>query len=119
MLVKNSRTVALVLHPAIEHAANVVDRVWHAVVGQHARCTGLGEEGHSKRSKHYGELGDVRCRAIDIDGDTDHLPPHLEAKVMKELKARLPRPEYDVVFEGRGKVWAHVHIEFDPKPVES
>ena len=118
MHVKNARTVPLELHPSIHHAANVVDRVWWEIVEHHARITGLQEEGHSKGSKHYGLRGDIRCRAIDVDADPEHLPPELEAQVLRELRARLPDLEYLVILEGKGTIRAHIHIGYQPRGVE-
>ena len=115
MIIKNARTVALELHPSIHHAANVIDRIWRSLVGQHARVTGLGEEGHSKGSKHYGLEGDVRQRAIDIDADAEHLPAHVEERVLEELRKRLPPEEFLVLFEGKGTARAHIHIGYQPK----
>ncbi len=97
------------LHPAIEHAMNVVDRVWFKVTGVQAVCTGLGEEGHSPRSRHYGILGDIRCRAFDIR--TRNLSEVQRQEIDDSLRVRLGAGlEFDIVWES-----LHLHLEFDPK----
>ena len=116
MQVKATRTVSGPWHPSIHHAANVIDRVWRALCGKHPRVTGLGEEGHSERSKHYGELGDVRIRAIDIDADFTAIPEDLVDAVDRALRERLGI-DYDIVWERMGTPHAHLHIEYDPKEV--
>ena len=118
MKIKNARTVGGPWHPAIHHAANVIDRVWRAVTGQHPRCTGLGEEGHSERSKHYGLPGDIRLQAIDIDADGERVNDAQVAVIDAELRARLGT-DYDILWEAMGTVNAHLHVEYDPKPVEA
>jgi hypothetical protein len=115
--IKNARTVVLELHPAIHHAANVASLVWFAIVGDYPRVTGLQEEGHSKRSKHYGIPGDIRSRAIDYDADPDHVPPAKLAHLLQELQKRLPSEVYLVQVEGEGTPSAHVHIGYQPKEV--
>jgi len=102
------------LHPSIHHAANVIDRVWRKHTGRHARVTGLGEEGHSERSLHYGVLGDIRVRAIDIDADDSHVNASQVAAIDAELRQRLGT-EYDIVWEHMGTQLAHLHVEYDPK----
>jgi hypothetical protein len=114
--IKAERTVSGPWHPAIEHAANVTDRVWLAVTGRHARITGLGEEGHSERSLHYGIPGDIRIRAIDVDADDTHVTAQQQAKIDSELRKRLGI-EYDIVWEHMGTVNAHLHLEYDPEEV--
>ena len=115
MKIKAANTVGGPWHPAIEHAANVIDRVWRKHVSQHPRVTGLGEEGHSERSKHYGDVGDVRVRAIDIDADRERITADQQMKVDAELRERLGT-EYDIIWEYMETVRAHLHVEWDPKP---
>ena len=117
MKIKNARTVGGPWHPAIHHAANVIDRVWRAVTGRHPRCTGLGEEGHSERSRHYGTPGDIRLRAIDIDADAEQLDAGQQATIDAELRARLGT-DYDILWEAMGTANAHLHVEYDVKPVD-
>lgn len=108
MKVKQTNTSVISMHPSIEHALNVVDRVWFAHTGTHAIVTGLQEEGHSAKSKHYGLVGDIRCRAIDI---RDNLDADTRDLIDKELSLRLARGfEFDIVWESN-----HLHIEYDPK----
>lgn len=114
--IKNSLTVSGPWHPAIEHAVNVTDDVWYAITGRQARITGLGEEGHSERSLHYGVRGDTRIRAIDVDADENHVTPQQQAKIDSELRKRLGTV-YDIVWEAMGTVHAHLHVEYDPEPV--
>lgn len=130
MKIKNSRTVAVELHPSIHHVLNVVDRVWRHETDSQPRVTGLGEEGHSEGSRHYGLEGDIRIRAVDIDADDNRLcpaadvsldlRPHLaratRERIDTELRARLGT-EFDIVWEGIGTISAHCHIEYDPKPL--
>jgi hypothetical protein len=108
MKVKDSRTVALRLHPSIEYAMDVVDRVWRRLTSLHPIVTGLQEIGHSETSYHYGRPGDTRCRAFDIR--TTELTEVQRTSVRQELRVRLPKGEFDVVWEP-----THLHIEFDPK----
>jgi len=109
MQIKDSKTVVLKLHPAAEHALNVVDRVWFSVTGVQPVVTGLGEEGHSKSSRHYGILGDIRCRAFDIrtSGLSDAQMDEIDQQLRMRLCAGL---EFDIIWE---KI--HLHIEYDPK----
>lgn len=115
MKVKQERTVGVIYHHSTLHAMEVVDRVWRKLVGQHARITGLGEEGHSEGSRHYGRPGDIRTMAFDVDADIQHLPVHLRHVVHEELQRRLGEDEYDLVWEGMDSVHAHLHVEVDPK----
>lgn len=116
MKIKAERTVSGPWHPSIEHAADIIDRVWRAATGRHARVTGLGEEGHSERSLHYGIPGDIRLRAIDVDADAEQIDTRQQAKVDSELRRRLGI-EYDIVWEQMGTPNAHLHVEFQPKAV--
>lgn len=118
MKIKAERTVGGPWHPSIEHAAGVIDRVWRAVVGQHPRVTGLGEEGHSERSLHYGLPGDIRVRAIDIDADSGRINADQQRRVDEELRRRLGT-EYDIVWEQMGTVNAHLHVEYQPEEVSA
>ena len=109
MKIKVERTVGLPIHPAVHHAMNVVDRVWRKVTGDHPIVTGISEEGHSKGSRHYGILGDIRCRAFDIR--SSELTQEEQTKISAELNVRLAAGrEYDLVWER-----LHLHIEYDPK----
>lgn len=108
MIIKDSATVVGKLHPAIEHAMNVVDRVWRRVVNTQPVCTGLQEEGHSLGSLHYGISGDMRCRAFDIR--TRSLNRVLSNTLKTELEMRLGVLEYDIIWEPN-----HLHIEYQPK----
>ena len=115
MKIKAANTVGGPWHPAIEHFANLVDLVWRKHTGQHPRVTGLGEEGHSERSLHYGKPGDVRLRAIDFDADDTRITAEQQVKVDAELR-ELAGTAYDIVWEHMGTVRAHLHGEYDPKP---
>lgn len=109
MIIKATRTTVVALHPAIEHAMNVVTRVWAQYTDSQPICTGLQEEGHSNGSRHYGVTGDVRCRAFDIRiaGLTDTQRLNIE----NALKSRLAHGlEFDVLWKSN-----HLHIEYDPK----
>lgn len=117
MRTKNARTVGVVYHHSILHAMEVADRVILAMTGDQMRVTGLGEEGHSRNSKHYGVPGDIRTRAFDLDADADHIPPAILDDVVAELQTRLPREEFLVLMEGEGTISAHIHIGFQPKRV--
>lgn len=109
MKVKVSSTVPLTLHPACEHALNVVDRVWFRVTGEHPIVTGLQEEGHSQNSLHYGILGDVRCRAFDIR--VRNLTEEEKEEIDSELNLRLGGGfEFDIVWEP-----SHMHCEYQPR----
>lgn len=115
MKIKASATVVVSMHPSALHAMEVVDRVWRKIVGRHARITGLGEEGHSEGSLHYGIPGDIRTRAFDVDADEEALPTHLRDEVDAELRRRLPRGEFDIILEASGTPNVHYHIETDPR----
>ena len=115
MIVKNARTVGVVYHHSTLHAMEVVNRVWWAEVGQHARVTGLAEEGHSEGSKHYGLKTDIRCMAFDVDADEEHLPPNKQAVVNREIRRRLGANEYNILWESMRTVNAHLHISVRPR----
>ena len=109
MKVKLKNTVGLTLHPAIEYAMGVVNRVWFAETSTHPVLTGLQEEGHSKGSLHYGILDDIRCRAFDVR--IHQLTARQEWGINLSLEKRLAAGlEFDIVWES-----THLHIEFDPK----
>lgn len=131
MILKDSKTVVLgPVHPAIHHAMNVVDTAWRKITGHQARVTGLGEEGHSDKSRHYGIPGDIRLRAFDVDADDTAVCPDTiteidleklasgyRSKLETEIRTRLAHPhEFQVIFEFLGTVRAHMHIEYDPMP---
>lgn len=118
MKIKVDRTVGGPWHPAIEHAADIIDRVWRAHTGKQARVTGLGEEGHSESSLHYGIPGDIRLRAIDVDADEQHCTAAQRIKIHNDLLRRLGT-EFDVIWEAMGTPNAHLHVEFQPEPVET
>ena len=109
MILKVSDTVSARLHPAIEYAMDVLDRVWRRVVNSQPVITGLQEEGLSIGSLHYGIAGDSRCRAFDIR--TRNLSRANIRTLKTELELRLAHSlEFDVVWESN-----HLHIEFQPK----
>lgn len=91
------------LHPAIRYALDVVSYV----AGRDYRpvITSAQDSTHAARSLHYGRVGDVRCRAIDVRMP---LPRYIE-RLVKELGRRLG-PDFDIVPETD-----HLHIEYDPK----
>ena len=91
MKVKNERTVGVIFHHSMLHGLEVVDRTWRKVTGTHARVTGLGEEGHSEGSLHYGVSGDIRTRAFDVDADDPPLTLQMRSEILRELRIRLPR----------------------------
>jgi hypothetical protein len=114
MILKDTKTVSLgPMHPSLHHALNVIDRVWREHTGNQARITGLGEEGHSRGSLHYGVPGDIRLRAADVDADEQHLPAAKRPALDAELRKRLGVGEFDLVWEGLGTPYAHLHIEVD------
>ena len=115
MKIKNARTVGVIYHHSTLHAMEVVNRVWFSETGNHARITGLGEEGHSAKSLHYGTMTDIRCRAFDVDADLEHCTEKERKGIDHQLKKRLGSDEYDIVWERLGTVHAHLHIEVDPK----
>ena len=95
-----------VLHPAIEHALNVADRVWHAVLGTHVVVTSLGDGSHSFNSFHYGSsVGDIRTCGADLR--TRDLTYEDQQKVVRELR-RLLGASFDVILERD-----HIHLEHD------
>lgn len=110
MRVKATRTVGLALHPSLEHALIEVDRAWREVLEEDPVVTGLQEEGHSKKSLHYGILGDVRARAGDLRwrGTEEQ-----RLEIDRRLRARLGTA-YDIVWESLGKPNVHLHVEYDP-----
>lgn len=116
MKIKDARTTLgpAGAHPAIIHAADVVDRVWRRVTGHHARIVGLAEEGHSEGSRHYGTPSDPRCMAVDFDADEVAATAEQRAKIAAELLTRLGDLEYDFVWETLGTPRAHLHLEWDP-----
>lgn len=124
MKTKVSRTVAgFGVHPSIHHAALVIDRVWWMLFQRHPIVTGLGEEGHSEGSRHYGYrvqtaagklYSEVRCMAIDIRDDLSEVE---RERADAELRQRLGEGEYDLVWETKGDgTPSHLHVEVDPKP---
>ena len=97
------------LHPSLHHALNVVDRVWRKHTGTQPVCTGLGEVGHSEKSRHYGLAGDIRTRAADIR--SRDLIQTQQTAIDMDLRERLGAPkEFDILWEA-----THLHIEVDPK----
>ena len=115
MKVKNARTVLGPegAHPSLIHAFGVTDRVWRKVTGRHPLITGLAEEGHSEGSRHYGILGDSRCRAFDVRASD--LTPEMRMEIDAELHRRLGANEFDVVWEALGTANSHLHLEVDSK----
>lgn len=109
MKIKQSATVGVSYHPAVLYAMEVVDRVWSNLMLGHPIVTGLGEEGHSKTSLHYGLHGDIRTRAFDVR-TKDLGQVNIDA-IDNELRQRLAAPlEFDIVWEA-----SHLHIEYQPK----
>lgn len=103
-------------HPAILYAMDVVDRIIRRRTGRHMRVTGLAEEGHSEKSRHYGIPGDARCRAFDFDADETEMNAAQRAKIRDDIEYRLCVEDFDFVWEGLGTSAAHGHVEFDPEP---
>jgi hypothetical protein len=115
MKTKAANTVGVIYHHSTLHAMEVMNRVWFDVTGHHARITGLGEEGHSATSLHYGTKDDIRCRAFDVDADKEHCTKIERIKINNQLKKRLGSGEFDIVWEHLNSTLAHLHIEVDPK----
>lgn len=113
MKTKASSTVGVLFHHSILHAAEVVDRTWRRVTGAHAVVTGLGEEGHSETSLHYGVVGDIRTRAMDFRARD--LTPEERHEIDAELHRRLGEGEFDIVWERLDTPTPHLHVEVDPK----
>jgi hypothetical protein len=109
--IKDSKTVILSPHPAIQFAWDSIT-VWVqrqndsrdivATPPRHnLRITGLQEEGHSFHSKHYGIVGDHRCRAFDEHGA-------LNEDDVDDIQ-RLLGTTFYVAWETN-----HMHIHWDP-----
>lgn len=96
------------LHPSIEHALNVADRLWETEVGVRLIVTSLHDGQHSASSLHYGVPGDIRCRACDLR--TRNLEPEQQALAVGRLRTLLGEA-FDVVLEDD-----HIHVEYDLKP---
>ncbi len=96
------------LHPAIDHAFNIIDIIWdkhfHGVV---PIITSLREGTHSVGSLHFGgPLGDTRCRACDIR--SRNITKHEKTVAITQLRLYLGQA-YDIVDE-----YSHIHVEYDP-----
>jgi hypothetical protein len=72
--------------------------------------TALRDGQHKEGSKHY--------FGFAVDLRTKDLYPTAKDEWFARLRAVLEPKGYDVLFEGRGQDWEHIHIEFDPKPNE-
>lgn len=98
-----------VLHPAIKHALDVVSEVWAAVPGAgRPVVTSFQDSRHSATSLHYGKVGDVRCRALDLRTWPTVIPSDMLQPTVEVLQEHLG-PDYDVVLETD-----HIHVEYDP-----
>lgn len=96
-------------HPllAMSLALSVVRDVF-AEHGLDAWITSANDSEHMPGSLHYLD------RAVDLR--LHHVPAHLRAAVVQQLRDRL-RPDFDVLWEGQGTPNEHVHVEYDPKEV--
>lgn len=68
--------------------------------------TSMNDSKHSDRSLHY------KGNAFDLR--TKNLPENYKDKIFLEIKQSLTE-DFDVIFEGRGTVNEHIHVEYDPK----
>lgn len=101
-------------HPAILFAMEVVDWSIRRHTGRHMRVTGLAEEGHSEKSRHYGTPSDPRCQAFDFDADDQAMTAMQRALIEKDIITMLPDIFFDFLWEGLGTPKAHGHVEWDP-----
>lgn len=62
--------------------------------------------GHKRGSAHWtGRAVDIRAKNL----------PEPDRSTVAELISASLGDEYDVLHEGAGKSWEHIHIEYDPK----
>lgn len=87
--------------------ASVVCQRW----GVECVITSCNDGKHSERSWHYkGFAFDLRTRFPELDGR--------EAEFASDIRGALG-PDFDVVLEAVGTPNEHLHIEYDPKPINS
>jgi len=88
------------MHPSMEHAWEVCERVTWSLFDRDAVITSGREGTHSETSLHYeGKALDLRTRDLDAD--------EVE-RYRWELASKLGA-DYDIVVEG-----SHIHVEYDP-----
>lgn len=88
------------MHPSMEHAWEVCERVTWEVCDRDAVITSGRDGVHSQTSLHYeGKALDLRTRDLDAD--------EVE-RYRWELASKLGA-DYDIVVEG-----SHIHVEYDP-----
>lgn len=89
------------MHPSMEHAWEVCERVTWALFDRDAVITSGREGTHSATSLHYeGKALDLRTRDLDAD--------EVE-RYRWELVSKLGA-DYDIVIESG----SHIHVEYDP-----
>lgn len=87
---------------ALIHAENIYSKYGYECV-----VTSLNDGKHMQGSKHYEDM------AVDFRTKNISEPSHKEL-IKKEITEALGK-NYDIIFEDRGGVNEHLHIEYDPK----
>lgn len=84
----------------------LVDSAYQLAANREALLTAGINGDHGENSLHYQGLAwDFRLNDVK---NKDLL--------FATLRAELPQALYDVVWEGRGEKWEHLHVEYDVKP---
>ena len=93
------------VRPEILFAVVVVHGVWAANKIE-AVITSCVEGKHKRASKHYiGCAFDVRLKNV---------PKPARGGFVHEVEESLGE-DFDVIWEGEGELWEHLHVEYDPK----
>ena len=85
----------------------VIEETWKPITGKDATMTSGNDSSHMAGSKHFEDQA--------RDFRTKDLSEPQKDSIYQVLKNKLSPLGYDVVFEARGKVNEHLHIEYDPK----
>jgi hypothetical protein len=96
-----------VLLPCLYNIFPIIDEVWKDTAGKIPTVTSCNDSTHMKGSLHYSD------RALDLRSkDLSELE---KETIFNTLKTKLNPIGYDVIFEGKGVINEHFHIEYDPK----
>jgi len=93
------------LCPQIVLALIIVDQIMKQA-GQEALITSINDAKHGKSSLHYsGAAVDLRSKWFT----------HPEQVIALCKEALGNSPDYDMIYEGKGKIYEHFHLEYQPK----
>ena len=105
---KRQNVNARSMTPTCALAIQITYSVWHcAFPWTNCVITSICDGDHKEGSKHSeGEAFDLRTKKI-----VDEI---YKMEFLEKLKEALG-PDFDVILEGLGKDWEHLHIEYDRK----